>query len=476
MLNENGHPARVIPYGREIVIHGETVHEALKWRVIVGAFDREEYARPHMESFSEYDDIRPIVLRHRTHPPWGKVEVYDSEYELNAIVENGFRLIPESPDGEVTLYGIHVGTGFHWEHKENRVYHGVIEIRICNFGNLMAINELLIDSYLKGVVPSEMHYTYPEEALKAQAVAARSYTMAKLSKRPADDPIDFPATVAFQVYSGATYEQEKTSHAVVSTTGEVLKVGNKVCEAYFSANSGGHTESKENWLPPGESYLVGVPVVSPKEAKKFNLNLTTEKDVRTWIMSHPENYSNPRGTQIEILDKNARYFRWEITYSRFELEDIIEQKLGFSVGTLIDIQPLKRGVSGRIMELEILGTHRNYKVNGELNIRRLLSENTLYSSCFIVDLVLGDLGHPVEITLIGAGFGHGVGMDQTAAGVMATQKKSYKDILKLFYRGRKSRGSGKFTPVGRPRPLAEVATTSTRSVNCLRKYVNRSEE
>ncbi len=434
-LNEEGHPAKILPYGRELVIGGKVVHEARKWRIIVGAFDSEEHARPNLATFAENDSERVVILRHRTMEPSGKIEVYDAEYEKNAMIEDGFRIIPENSIIETTVYGVQVGVGFHWEHTEDRVYRGIIEIRIDNSGNLMTIDELHLDDYLKGVVPSEMHSTYPMEALKAQAVAARSYTVAKLSNRPADDPIDFPATAAFQVFSGTTYESEATSQAVYATTGEVLKVNNQVCEAYFCANSGGHTESKENWVPPGESYLVGHPVMPESEQSKFELNLTLEKDVADWVKSHPENFSNPRGTNIEMLDKNVRYFRWDITYTRAELEEIIQRKLGFSIGTLIDIQPLKRGVSGRITELEILGTHRNYKLNGELNIRRALSKSTLYSSCFVVEMVMGELGHPVEITFIGAGFGHGVGMDQTAAGVMATKGFLYQDILGAFYQG-----------------------------------------
>ncbi len=436
-LRAENYPARLLPYGRQMKIGDDVVHKGLRWRVIVGAFESESEARPLLEKFTNEDQPNPRILRHRIDDPTGTIELYDSEYDRSAMIEGGFRLVPGSPETEITLYDIRVGIGFHWEHIEDRVYRGAVEMRLDINGDLLALNELLLDEYLKGVIPSEMHHTYPEEALKAQAVAARSYTISKLADTPANDPVDFPATVAFQVYSGVTKENPLTSKAVTETAGEVLKIQKKVCEAYFSANSGGHTESKEFWSPPGESYLVGKPVMSQAERKKFKLDLTKEADVKEWVKSHPENYSNPRGTNIDILDKNSRYFRWEVTYTRKELEDIIKRKLGFSIGTLIEIQPLQRGKSGRIVELEILGSHRNHRILGELNIRRVLSPNTLNSSCFIVDSVMGDMGNPVEITLIGAGFGHGVGMDQTAAGVMATKKKNYKQILNTFYEGAK---------------------------------------
>ncbi len=437
-LREEDHPARILPVGREVEIGGNVIHEGMRWMVIVGGFEKEEQARPLFERISErQDDLHPRILRHRISDPEGKVEVYDAEYDKSAILDVGFRIVPEDTTTEITIYGLRVGVGFHWEHAEDRVYRGVIEVRIDNGGNLMVINELMLDDYLKGVIPSEMHYSYPLEALKAQAVAARSYTVAKLASRPMNDPIDFPATVHFQVFSGVTREHEATTKAVEETAGQVLKVGNRVCEAYFHSNSGGHTESKENWMPPGESYLVGVPVMDAKAAKKFSYDLTKDVDVQKWVTSYPDTWSNPRNTGIDILDRNTRYFRWEVRYARRDLEDIIQRKLGFDIGTLIDIQPLERGVSGRITELEILGSHRNHKVRGELNIRRVLSESALNSSCFTVELVMGDMGDPVEIVLLGAGFGHGVGMDQTAAGVMAVKGMSYDKILSHFYKGAK---------------------------------------
>lgn len=436
-LRADDQPARVLPLGREVQIGSKTITEGQRWRVIVGAFEKEEQARPLFARLQDNREFSPRVLRHRVNDPSGKVEVYDAEYDRSAIVETGFRIEPQSKNTEITIYDIRAGVGFHWEHQEDRTYKGVVEIRIDNGGNLMAISELQLDDYLVGVIPSEMHHTYPLEALKAQAVAARSYTVAKLANRPSNDPIDFPATVHFQVYSGITRESEETTKAVHETAGQVLKVGNRVCEAFFHSNSGGHTESKEFWMPPGEDYLTGVPVMDNKAAKKFDFDLTVDKDVERWVKSYPKTWSNPRGTGIDILDRNTRYFRWEVRYARRDLEDIIQRKLGFDLGTLIDIQPLARGVSGRITELEILGSHRNHKVHGELNIRRVLSESALNSSCFTVDLIMGDMGDPVEIVLTGAGFGHGVGMDQTAAGVMAVEGMDYKHILSHFYKGTK---------------------------------------
>ena len=433
VLIDKGHQARVLPLGRDIRIGGSLVHHGQVWRVILGAYERETDARPMIDQLYTVDSTwTPHILRHRIQEATGSVELYDSEYERSAIFQQGFRIVP-GKGCEITVYSIRVGVGFHWEHTEDRSYKGVIEVRIGNTGNLMAINELRLDEYLKGVIPSEMHHSYPLDALKAQSVAARSYTVSKLATRPVSDSADFPATVAFQVYSGTTRQHETTTQAVDETAGEVLKHGDQICMAYFSANSGGHTESQEFWDPPGAPYLTGTPVTAENPGK-FSFDLTNEEDVGEWIRSHPVSYSNPRGTGLDILDRNARYFRWEVTYPRRELEEILRRKLGFDIGTLIAIHPVQRGVSGRIVELELLGSHRNHIIHGELNIRRALSESALYSSCFVVDMVMGDLGEPVELTFIGAGFGHGVGLDQTATGTMALDGMKYKDILARFYK------------------------------------------
>jgi SpoIID/LytB domain protein len=433
LLTENGHQARVLPLGRDIRIGGNLVHHGQVWRVILGAYERETDARPMVEKLYAIDSTwTPHILRHRIKEAGGSIELYDSEYDRSAIIKQGFRIVPDG-DCEVTVYSIRVGVGFHWEHTEDRTYKGVIEVRIGNTGNLMAINELRLDEYLKGVIPSEMHHSYPLEALKAQAVAARSYTVSKLATRPVSDSADFPATVAFQVYSGTTRQNDITTQAVEETAGEVLKYQDQICMAYFSANSGGHTESQEFWDPPGVPYLTGTPV-SKDNSAKFKFDLTKEPDVDEWIRSHPVSYSNPRGTGTDILDRNARYFRWEVSYPRRELEEILKRKLGFDIGTLIAIHPVQRGVSGRIVELELLGSHRNHIIHGELNIRRALSESALYSSCFVVDMIMGDMGEPVELTFIGAGFGHGVGLDQTATGAMAIDGMTYEDILARFYK------------------------------------------
>ena len=109
------------------------------------------------------------------------------------------------------------------------------------------------------------------------------------------------------------------------------------------------------------------------------------------------------------------------------------KKTGEDIGTLYDIIPLHRGASGRLMEIEILGSRKNRKIKKELNIRRALSDTALNSACFVVDMELGEMGTPITINFQGAGWGHGVGMCQYGAATMAENKAMHQEILSHYY-------------------------------------------
>jgi SpoIID/LytB domain protein len=151
----------------------------------------------------------------------------------------------------------------------------------------------------------------------------------------------------------------------------------------------------------------------------------------------PAVWCNPNAHENipEILLKAEKYFRWEVTYSRRELEDIINRKSGEDIGELLDIVPLQRGNSGRLMEIEILGTLKTLRVQRELNIRNMLSLKYLWSAAFTVQVEQGADGRPLNFILRGCGWGHGVGMCQVGAGVMAAKKHDYKQILSHYYPG-----------------------------------------
>ena len=435
-LSQQNHPARVVEVGEEILIDGRLIANNIKYRVLIGRWATEREARQHIDEFR--DDFAPRVVRQIVRSSSVTIELHNHDYTESRTIEDGFRIIPRTDESEVTLYSVREGTGFHWEREVDRTYPGIIEIRVDHSGLLMSLTELPLELYLEGVVPAEMSSTFPIEALKAQAVAARSELLSKIGLKHPNDPFDLCAHVHCQAYSGCSHYDELASKAVKQTHGQVLILDGKVAEAVYSACCGGHTEDKVNvWQPPDSPHLKGRwDITSDKDIPK-KLDLSRETDIEKWISMRPAAWCNPAAYEDlpGSLLNAEKYFRWEVTYSRRELEDIIRRKSSEDIGNLIDIVPLKRGNSGRLMEIEILGTMHNLRIQRELNIRNILSPKYLYSACFTITVEEGADGRPINFILRGAGWGHGVGMCQVGAGVMAAKGHNFKQILTHYYPG-----------------------------------------
>lgn len=334
---------------------------------------------------------------------------------------------------KIEIAEVDVGTGFHWERSDHRSYSDKIEFVLDLAGEITVVNELPLETYLKGVVPSEMPASFPLEALKAQAVAARVEAVSKIGLRHPMKPFDLCDDVHCQAFSGSTKTNEKTSKAVKSTSGVFMVYRGDITEANYSSVCGGHTEHNENvWTMNAKPFLRGI-----MDSKiKRNVMLHKKLNVINWINSKPEVYCNPFFRKSpKAINYAKRYFRWEEVYSRIELEEIIKKKTGEKFGELKNLRPLTRGVSGRITALEIVGTKKTFAITQELTIRQTLSNTTLYSACFYVTKERKGQGLPEKFILHGAGWGHGVGMCQVGAAVMAYRDKRFNEILQHYYKG-----------------------------------------
>ncbi|MDD5088465.1 MAG: SpoIID/LytB domain-containing protein [bacterium] len=430
-FESDGTHAVVRQIGGPIEVEGRVVGDNTLYRVQVGNFRAEADAVKFAETL--YDDYAPRIVREVLRAAQGTIELFDAELIESFTVKNGLRLVPASDDAAVTVYGVRTGSGFHYEPVEDRTYGGILEIYFDHTGQLAAVNEIPIDTYLKGVVPSEMPAGFPAQALCAQAIIARSVVLSEKGIKHLNDRYDICAHVHCQVYSGLTQEDRRTNAAVEATRGQVLVNGERLVMAHYSAVCGGHTEDAEaTWATGGNGALRGHPCSCNPDA---NLpDLTTETGVRQWVNSTPDVCCNLAGLDLPVsADYSRRHFRWEISYSRTELEEIIREKTGVDVGTLYDILPVKRGVSGRLIEIEILGSRRNLRVQRELRIRRGLHKSALPSSCFVVDVVSDADGMPMEIVFTGAGYGHGVGLCQCGAARQAAEERACEDILRFYF-------------------------------------------
>ena len=327
------------------------------------------------------------------------------------------------------IEGVPYGVGWWWEGRENRRYEGVLTIHPGADGGLDALLRLPAEEYLRGVVPSEIGGDSPAEALKAQAVAARSETLTALTERTyAGQDFDICADVECQVFSGLNKRTDATDAAIAATRGIVLTYDGRPIPAYYASNSGGFTEDIRNVWPRRDRQIPCYQgsFDGPGEAPT---NLHTEDGVRVWVESRPEVFSNP-DFHPGLPGWTHKNFRWEVSVTGEELGAMVARRQ--DIGAITAIEPLGRGHSGRLTAVRMVGTTDSLEVGPELAIRRLW-EPPLKSAAFVVDASTSDDGATTTFTIKGAGYGHGVGMCQTGAIARALSGQDFRAILLHYY-------------------------------------------
>jgi len=303
---------------------------------------------------------------------------------------------------------------------------GRIIITVDTKGRGTVIFETDIEDYIKRVLPAEMPMNFPVEALKAQSVVARTFALSNLGKFYRYQPYDFTSTVTSQVFQGKKYE---LADSVVNLTrGIVLFYGDRLAQVYYHSTCGGHTEDVTCiWGGEEIPYLKGV------KDGNFNLNLRDPVEVRIFIYSPPQQLLCNLTDNAAILPYVERNFRWKVVLARKKVEKLVKKYTGKGIGKLLSITPIKRGVSGRITEIVISGTKRSVKIVGEYKIRKVFGG--LKSSLFVIDYLRDDNGNVVNVIFNGGGAGHGVGMCQVGAGILADKGFKMKDIIKHYFPG-----------------------------------------
>lgn len=363
-----------------------------------------------------------------------------------------------SSSANFSLLDVQIGIGFHWDRKERQTFAGGLKF-IVDGGSLWAVNVINVESYLRSVISSEMSATSDLELLKAHAVTSRSWLMAQvwgkgkfkgLHKSATADEIvtwrdredhtlfDVCADDHCQRYQGlGRMSNPNVDKAIDETRGLILTYEGQVCDARFSKCCGGVTERFETcWADDGHPYLRSVhDALMPPDLLR-RVDLTTEDGARQWVTASPEAFCNTRDADVltQVLNdydqSTADFYRWQVTISATDLESLLRTKGGLDVGHVLNLEPLRRGPSGRIYQLRIVGSLRSVIIGKELEIRRLLSPSHLYSSAFVVDRSADGQ----TFTLTGAGWGHGVGLCQIGAAVMARRGFNFRSILYHYFR------------------------------------------
>ena len=338
------------------------------------------------------------------------------------------------------IHSVPAGRGFHWEKTIDVKVAGHLHIKNSN-GNIFVINEIMLEQYLASVATSEMGSACPPALLEAQTIVARSWVIAASEQKHSELGIDACNDDCCQRYQGITNITARSKQASKKTFGQFLIYDDQICDTRYSKSCGGISENNENvWDEPPKPYLKAV-FDGPSESIP---DLRNNHELQTWIKDPPDCYCGNEyidGKELKKyigkVDKKGTYFRWTVRHTQKELSRLVNQKCGTSFELITSLRPIKRGISGRIIELEISGvenkTKRNLILNSEYKIRDALHPEFLYSSAFIIILDLDDSQIIKSITLRGAGWGHGVGLCQIGALGMALSHKTSEEILTHYF-------------------------------------------
>lgn len=366
------------------------------------------------------------------------------------------------------LADVTIGIDFHWQRRETQRFKGSLQI-IRDGEKLWGVNKLPLEEYLVSVISSEMRASASEAFLKAHAVIARSWLLAQIQKQKgfsgqltgdktgaAGQPgehirwydredhhhFDVCADDHCQRYQGISrVTSPVVAAAVAGTSGLVLMHDGHICDARYSKCCGGLSERFENvWEPKVHPYLVKV-TDNHRPPGGFDTNLDTEDKARAWILGSPEAFCNTRDAEVlsqvlnEYDQETIDFYRWEVTLTQEEVQRLLRDKIGVEVGRVMEMTPVERGVSGRLIRLKIRGSEGSVVIGKELEIRKALSESHLYSSAFVIKAHEVRWGIPGHFVLKGAGWGHGVGLCQIGAAVMGARGYAWQEILGHYFKG-----------------------------------------
>lgn len=381
------------------------------------------------------------------------------DFSGKGIIRRKEILLTPEAEAFFTVSDVKIGIDFHWQRTQEQSFRGKLFLCACSSSTFNLINRILLEDYLESVISSEMSASAPLEFLKAQAITARSWLMTMLTKKKAagtpeqtkteneivvwqdvndHEGFDVCADDHCQRYQGITRIISKDVHqAIEETRGNFLVYNREICDARYYKSCGGQTEIFPTaWEDKNYDYLSNVSDdVQPRSPVR------SECEAVRWLTGRPRAYCN---TQTKELLKNILpafdqetpdFYRWRVDYERKELEEIIQKKSGIDFGDLLGIEALQRGPSGRISRLKIEGSKKTMIVGKELEIRRWLSPSHLLSSAFVVSAERDADGEISRFVFTGGGWGHGVGLCQIGAAVMASKGFKAEEILAHYFTG-----------------------------------------
>jgi SpoIID/LytB domain protein len=404
---DQGYPTTTsITIGKELITDtGRSLDARVHWISLVQAPTLAEVTRQQkiLEKQEQWTWMRPSILKIGSGTV--KLEGPEGSYSLT---------LPITVESPKPLAVANVDVGFWNERLKNLAYTGKLELTFATGGGLELLEHTPVEEYLRGVLPSEMPALWPEEALKAQAVSARTEVLVNLSTKHSLERFDFCNTEHCRAYHGLNQYAEQTDRALEQTRGRVLVQNNGLVPTVFSANCGGYTASNDTvWSGPPNAALRA----TSDTPKSSTASLSTTTGVQKWLSSSNNAFcrDDPAG------------FRWTRDYSEAEIHGMIGKKV--TVGRIDRIELGDRGVGGRLKWIRIHGSSGSEVINKELPIRQALGG--LPSALFT--LTVSGTAPNRRFHISGAGRGHGVGLCQHGARGMALAGHPYTSIVKHYF-------------------------------------------
>lgn len=354
-------------------------------------------------------------------PKNNRLCLFDERDKLLLDFEQDIMITPLEATSTIAIFDIKFGEGTFWAQTMDRNYRGQIKVALKN-NKISVINRLNLEEYLYGVLPAEMISSSPVEALKAQAVLARTMAVYRKKHTPhKNDGFDFCSNVHCQSYRGVSAETEATNKAVDLTRGQIVLYNSSPIEAIYSNNCGGHTQNNIFGVKTNIPYLQGR--VDASGISEFG-DLLSPLALDDWLTNAPKDILCNR-EQADTAN-----FRWEKIYSQEELSKVINKY--YPIGSIKDIKLLGREKSLHLAKILLIGTKGRQEIAGELNIRKVLGG--LRSSMFDYWLKFDAQKKPQFFIFYGGGWGHGVGLCQSGALTLAEKGYNSDFILRFYFR------------------------------------------
>ncbi|MGE5859593.1 MAG: SpoIID/LytB domain-containing protein [Ignavibacteria bacterium] len=425
-------------------------------------------------NFELYGDFKCQGFQNRFNGPFtaeflGSNIIFKNDHEQFQINDEIVFEPTDPPSDSFLIRNVTIGIDFHWERKEKQRFSGSLKLK-KDKDKIWLINIITAEKYLQSVISSEMSSKSSLQLLKAHSIISRSWLIAQMEKSktsrkgkpgPSRSQTSFSTEKEFikwygreehaffdicaddhcQRYQGITkISTENAKQAVLQTKGIILTNRGKICDTRYSKACGGITESFENvWEPVKYEYLSSV-VDYKFPPDNYSFDFSDEKNAEKWVKGKPPAYCNTANKKIlsqALLeyDQNTKdFYRWKVEYNQQEISEIIKTKSGIDFGNIIDLIPVERGASSRLIKLKIMGTLKSLIIGKELEIRRMLSKSHLYSSAFVVEKQMGSNDIPEKFILYGAGWGHGAALCQIGAAVMSALGFQFDEILLHYFK------------------------------------------